>query len=68
MQRTVFDDQMMAVCMGLPRVMKLIGLLEKHKTKKKGSTPPFSLGSPLKYSLVYDEKLLKRIIIECGVS
>lgn len=66
MQRAVFNDQKMATCMGMPRLMKLIGLLKKNTTKTKGSTTPFSLGSELKYDLVYNQKLLERIIRVCG--
>ena len=34
MQRKIYDAQRMATCQGLPRLMKKLGLLQKHKKTK----------------------------------
>lgn len=52
--------------MGLPRSMKLLGLLQKHDGKKRGGAKPVSLGSKLTYDLVYDHAALERIVAACG--
>ena len=54
MQMQIYDAQRMATCMGLPRLMKKLGLIQKHKTKRKGAKDPISLGSHIKYELVCD--------------
>lgn len=56
----------MATCTGLPRMMKKLGLLQKHKAKRKGNKEPMSFGRCIKYDLVYDQVLLARIIAVCG--
>ena len=66
MQRKIYDAQRMATCQGLPRLMKKLGLLQKHKTKIKVKKDPISLGSKIKYDMVYDQAFLERIIATCG--
>ena len=67
MQRKIYDAQRMATCQGLPRLMKKLGLLQKHKkTKIKVKKEPISLGSKIKYNMVYDQAFLERIIAACG--
>ena len=66
MQRQIYDAQRMATCMGLPCLMKKLGLIQKHKTKRKGTNDPISLGGRIKYDLVYDQACLERIIATCG--
>ena len=68
MQRKIYDAQRMATCQGLPRLMKKLGLLQKHKkTKIKMKKEPISLGSKIKYNMVYDQAFLERIIAACGI-
>ena len=67
MQRKIYDAQRMATCQGLPRLMKKLGLLQKHKkTKIKVKKEPISLGSKIKYDMVCDQAFLERIIAACG--
>ena len=66
MQRKIYDAQRMATCQGLPRLMKKLRLLQKHKTKRKSTKELISLGSHIKYDMVYDQAHLERIIATCG--
>ena len=66
MQRKIYDAPRMATCQGLPRLMKKLGLLQKHKTKRKSTKELISLGSHIKYDMVYDQACLERIIVTCG--
>ncbi len=66
MQRKIYDAQRMATCQGLPRLMKKLGLLQKHKAKRQVEKDPISLGSKIKYDMVYDQACSERIIAKCG--
>ena len=67
MQRRVYDSQRMATCMGLPRLMKKFRLIQKHKpTKRKQIAEPISLGSKIKYDVIFDQAWMERIIDTCG--
>ena len=66
MQRKIYDAQRMATCQGLPRLMKKLGLLQNHNAKRKSTKEPISLGSHIKYDVVYDQACLERIIATCG--
>ena len=65
----LYDDQRMATCMGLPRVMEQLGLLTPLRGRPQASQNVVMLGHsspPLAYRLSFNKTILAHVIAQCA--